>query len=76
MAEIVQTLVRRQGERYVAECFDFPFHAESDTLDGALAEIERLAREYFEARKPDSAATSEPAFLLAVALYFGPFQFA
>ena len=67
---VVQALVRRQDDGYLAECVEFPVGCEADSLSEATACIEKAIRAYLEKRG------EKDEFLLLVSCYFGRFSIA
>lgn len=65
-SDVIQALVRRDGPRYLAECVELPLGRESDTLDGAIRDIEDAIRRYLRAKTGE-----DPTFHLLVSLHFG-----
>jgi len=65
--KILQALVRRTDEGFLAECIELPLGEEAESLDAAVGGLERAIRNYLEERD----AWAEPPPSLAVALYFG-----
>ena len=69
-SKVVQALVRRQDDGYLAECVEYPVGCEADSLSGAMAGIEGAVRAYLEKRG------EEEEFLLLTSCYFGRFSIA
>ena len=64
--DVIQAFVHQDGQRYLAECVELPLGRESDTLDGAIRDIEDAIRRYLRAKTGE-----DPSFRLLVSLHFG-----
>ena len=67
---VVQALIRRQEDGYLAECLEFPVGRETETLSEAMAGIEDAIRLYLRKLGEDEE------FLLLISCYFGRFSVA
>lgn len=65
--KILQALVRRTEDGFLAECIELPLGEEAESLDDAVRALERSIQRYLE----DRDAWELPPPPLAVALYFG-----
>jgi predicted RNase H-like HicB family nuclease len=67
---VVQALIRRQDDGYLAECVEYPVGREAETLSEAMSGIEDAIRTYLRKRGEDEE------FLLLISCYFGRFSVA
>ncbi len=68
--KVVQALVRRQDDGYLAECVDYPVGCEAASLSEAARMIEEAIHAYLERRGEAGEV------LLLISCYFGRFSIA